>query len=134
MHLLEISLDEKEDGSEFSLEKFQASFIKSGNGKGIATFYNAQIIKPEDQVNKARYQIGKFRNGSIDIINIYRSQGGNSVELLEDLRKIIEVQRVTLVTGDFNACFRENYNNRLIQGLLSMGFCQLMHEATQIQG
>ena len=68
------------------------------------------------------------------MMNIYRSQEGNSVELLEDLRKIIEVQRVTLVTGDFNACFRENYNNRLIQGLLSMGFCQLMHEATQIQG
>ena len=116
------------------MENFQASFIKSGNEKGIATFYNPQIIKPEDQVNMERYQIGKFRNGNIDIINIYRSQAANSVKLLDDLRKIIEVQRITLVTGDFNTCFRENYNNKLIQGLLSLGFCQLMHEATHIQG
>ena len=90
------------------MEKFQASFIKRGNGKGIATFYNAQIIKPEDQVNRERYQIGKFRNKSIDIINIYRSQAGHPVELLDDLSKMIRVGRITLVTGDFNACFREN--------------------------
>ena len=86
------------------------------------------------KVNRERYQIGKFRNKSIDIINIYRSQAGHPVELLEDLRKMIRVGRITLVTGDFNACFREDFNSRLIQGLLSLGFNQLVHEATHIKG
>ena len=42
--------------------------------------------------------------------------------------------RPTLITGDFNACFIENFNNRLIQGLLTLGFKQLVHEGTHIQG
>ena len=81
-----------------------------------------------------KFQIGKFRHKSIDIINIYRSQTGNSLDMLEQLKKMIEDGRPTLITGDFNACFLENINNRLIQGLLTLGFDQLVHEGTHIQG
>ena len=56
------------------------------------------------------------------------------MELLQQLTKIIEDGRPTLITGDINACFIENFNNRLIQGLLSLGFNQLVHEGTHIQG
>ena len=74
-----------------------------------------------------KFQIGKFLHESIDIVNIYRSQTGNSFELLQHLMTIITEGRPTLITGDFNACFIENYNNTLIQGLLSLGFNQLVH-------
>ena len=70
----------------------------------------------------------------MDIVNLYRSQTGNSVELLEKLKNMIEPGRITIITGDFNICYMENFSNRMTQGLLSMGFDQLVHEPTHIRG
>ena len=91
-------------------------------------------MKSADQVTTEKFQIGKFVHERMDIINIYRSQTGNSFQLLQHLIKIIEDGRRTLVTGDFNTCFVENFDDRLIQGLLSLGFSQLVHKGTHIKG
>ena len=48
--------------------------------------------------------------------------------------KSLNEGKPTLITGDFNACFIENFNNRLIQGLITLGFKQLVHEGTHTQG
>ena len=56
------------------------------------------------------------------------------LELLEELKKLIVLDQTTLITGDFNACFTENFSNRMIQGLLELGFNQLVHEPTHIRG
>ena len=37
----------------------------------------------------------------LDVINVYRSQSGHSVELLENIKKLIEIERVTVITGSF---------------------------------
>ena len=116
------------------MEGYKASFIKSGKGKGLAAYYDTKKIEAGEQINMEKFQIGKFRHKSIDIINIYRSLTGNSLEMLEQLKNMIEDGRPTLITGDFNACFLENINNKLIQGLLTLGFDQLVHEGTHIQG
>ena len=134
IHLVEISLNEENDENAFILEGYQASFIKKGNGKGTATYFDNDMIELGGQVKMENFQIMKFRHKNVDLINIYRSQKGNSVELLEQLKKIIDDRRITLITGDFNACYLENLNNRLIQGLLDMGFNQLVQEATHIRG
>ena len=134
INLQEISLAENENENEFSLMEYKSSFIKSGNGKGVATYFNTEKIKPEDQVDREKFQIGKFTHKSIDIINIYKSQTGHSLELLDHLKRMIKDGRLTLITGDFNECFLANINNRLIQGLLTLGFNQLVHEGTHIQG
>ena len=81
-----------------------------------------------------KFQITKFRHDILDMINIYRSQAGNSLEVLDELRKQMSSGRVTLLTGDFNICYIENFNNRLIQGILDLGFDQLVHEPTHIHG
>ena len=81
-----------------------------------------------------KFQITKFKHEVLDIINVYRSQSGNSLELLEHIKKQIEAGSITLITGNFNICFMENFSNRMIQGLLSLGFDQLVHEPTHIQG
>ena len=70
----------------------------------------------------------------MDIVSVYRSQSGHSLELLEGLMKMIEAGRITIITGDFNICFMENFSNRMTQGLLSLGFNQLVHEPTHIRG
>ena len=91
-------------------------------------------MNPDGEVTTDKFQITKFKNEVMDIISVYRSQSGHSLELLEGLVKMIEAGRITIITGDFNICFMENFSNRMTQGLLSMGFNQLVHEPTHIQG
>ena len=54
--------------------------------------------------------------------------------MLDQLQKLVENDKTTLITGDFNACFIENNSNRMIQGLLKLGFDQLVNEATHTRG
>jgi hypothetical protein len=131
---VETSLKEDEDEDAFILDGYSQRFIKIGNGKGIATYYNHDKVRPVEEVKTDKFQIGKFKHKFLDIINVYRSQSGHSLELLEHLKKQIEAERITIITGDFNICFMENNSNRMIQGLLSLGFDQLVHEPTHIQG
>jgi exonuclease III len=134
IHLIETSLTKEDDEEEFILDGYKQSFMKMGQGKGITTYYDQEKIIQIAEVKKEKFQITKFKHKSLDIINIYRSQAGNSLELLEHLKKLIEDEQITLITGDFNICFMENFNNRLIQGLLQIGFDQLVHEPTHIRG
>ena len=134
IHLVETSLAEEDREDAFILEGYKMSCIKIGNGKGIATYYQHEKFEPKEKVKMEKFQIAKFKHDTIDIINVYRSQTGNSLELLDQLKTLIEHGRITLITGDFNACFMENFSNRMIQGLLDIGFDQLVHEPTHIRG
>ena len=134
MHFLETSLSEEDDEDAFTLDGYDQRFITKGNGKGIATYYYRDKFCPIDEIKTDKFQIAKFNHIMVDIINVYRSQSGNSLELLEQLKKLIQAGRPTIITGDFNICFMENFSNRMIQGLLSLGFDQLVHEPTHIRG
>ena len=133
MHLIETSMTEDDKEDEFLLEGFKHSFIKCGKGKGIATYYRTKFEFVEE-VKMPKFQMTKFKHDTLDVINVYRSQAGNSFEVLDHLRKLINSDRVTLITGDFNSCFMENFSSRLIQGIINLGFRQLVHEATHIHG
>ena len=54
--------------------------------------------------------------------------------MIEELKKLIDPLRTTIIVGDFNACYNENYNNRLIQWLVGMQFKQLVRDPTHIRG
>ena len=134
IHLTETSLTEDADTNTLLLDGYEQSFILNGKGKGIATYYKPEKFETAGEVNLDKFQIAKFKHKNLDLINIYRSQAGNSVQLLEKIKEQIEAERITLITGDFNICFMENFNNRMIQGLLSLGFNQLVHEPTHMRG
>jgi exonuclease III len=134
IHLVECSLTDKDNKDEFSLEGYNQQFITIGPGKGIATYFKNDRFNPAEEVMTDKFQITKFKHEIMDIVSVYRSQSGHSLELLEGLTKMIEAGRITIITGDFNICFMENFSNRMIQGLLSMGFNQLVHEPTHIRG
>ena len=40
----------------------------------------------------------------------------------------------TLIVGDFNLCYDENHHNPLIQGLIQVGFRQLIQDPTHLRG
>ena len=79
-------------------------------------------------------QITKFCTKSLDIINVYRSNKGNSVELLKKLQEMLTPGISTLITGDFNICYLINPNNRMSKALINTGFQQLVNEPTHILG
>ena len=134
IHLVEMSITADDNENEYALEGYEEQFLKVSLGRGIGTYYDREKFKYHAEVKKEKYQIMKFKHKMLDSINIYRSQLGHSLELLEDIKNMIEADRVTVITGDFNICFIENSSNRLIQGLLKMGFDQLVHEPTHIRG
>ena len=133
IHLIETSIDQT-DQKQFTLPGYNSHFISIGNGKGIATFYKTGSALPEIDITEDNMQITKFTSSSIDIINIYRSSNCHSVGLLNNILKIIPMRKPVLITGDFNICYFMNRTNRLVQGLESNDFKQLLKEATHIRG
>ena len=129
-----ISLEESDSGDQYSLEGYTKSLQKKGMGKGIGTYVRKEKVELGESVSEIRFQINQTIHVSVDIIGIYRSQGGSAQEVLNQLVTLIDEGRDTLVVGDFNICYRENINNRLIQGLLNMQFRQLVYEPTHIRG
>ena len=134
IHLLETSVTDKDEEEEFLLQGYIKRFLNVGLGKGIASYYLNDKFKLGRQIKTDKFQIIKFKHEVLDLINVYRSQSGNSVDLLENIKKQIEQGRITIITGDFNICFMENSSNTMVKGLLRMGFDQLVHEPTHIRG
>ena len=132
IHLSEISLDKHDEG-QHELDGYNSHFIIVGNGKGIATYYMENFTHKQDFISP-QMQITKFSSERIDTINVYRSQNGHLVELLTELRKMLQPGRPTLITGDFNLCYMTNINNRMGQGLENQQFRQLVKEPTHIRG
>ena len=133
IHLIETSLDVDEENL-LELAGYQPHFLNIGKGKGIATYYKTGVVKHEQDLKENNMQITKFTCHDLDIINLYRSSNGHSVELLNHLLKMITKGKPTLITGDFNICYSVNKNNRLSQGLEKNGFSQLVKQATHIRG
>ena len=133
IHLIETSLLAT-DTEEYILPGYSSHFINIGNGKGIATFYRPEIVKHEQDLKNNNMQITKFTSTGIDVINIYRSANGHSVELLNYIKGMLPDNKPVLITGDFNICYLMNRTNRLIEGLETQGFRQLVQDATHIMG
>ena len=133
IHLIETSI-EKEDEQNFSLEGYSSHYISIGNVKGLVIYFKSGVVEYEQEVTETNMQIVKLSSSELDTINVYRSRNGHSVELLNHIRKMLNVDKPTLITGDFNICYLTNKNNRMSQGLENHSFSQLVKEATHIRG
>ena len=92
------------------------------------------MFEYEDMISERTYYVAKFTGEDLDVISVYRSNIGNSSQLLKDLKILINHEKSTLIVGDFNACYNENFSNPLIKGILSMNFKQLVQQPTHIRG
>ena len=135
LHLLETSLNKDADTADLSIDGFIGQFINVGNGKGMVTYSQdedpCQLEKEE--VDKT-LQIARFKFREISSISVYRSSSHSIVDAAKILKKFIDVQEATLITGDFNVCSVKDQTNAVTKLLEGLGFHQLVNEATHIQG
>ena len=68
----------------------------------------------------------------IDVILLYRSQGGDYDELIEHIDSMSSGEKPLLIVGDFNFCYLQTKHNRAKKHLEAQKFSQLISEPTHI--
>ena len=134
LHLQESSLDPNEENMKFHVPEFlEVNHSSHGKGKGIVV-YSKLMTKTTEFSSDNKMQIIKTIYKKFEAINVYRSNTGNKHHLRNKLETLVNPNRITVITGDFNICARQENSNVVSQFLEANGFIQLMKEATQIQG
>ena len=133
IHLVETSL-ENNTKEQFSIPGYEAHFINVSKGKGIMTYFKPNIFIHEQDFVAPNMQITKFTSNEVDVVNVYRSSDGNSMELLNRITEMLSTEKSTLITGDFNICMLNHGKNRMSKGLIENGFNQMIRSATHIRG
>ena len=105
-----------------------------GEGKGIATFFRSDKAIISTDVKKPKMQMTKLKTQEIDIISVYRSSGGDPKEMVEELKQLIDMNKTTIVAGDFNFCFIDQRGNFVTKFLEDHGFSQHVTEASHLMG
>jgi exonuclease III len=103
-------------------------------GKGIATYFRPDIFQHCADVKEKNFQLTKLTSQSVDVISVYRSQEGKINELENHLLNLMDMEKTTLICGDFNVCFKTDRNHKIIHTLEHFGFKQLVQEETHIKG
>ena len=76
----------------------------------------------------------KLKSKHIDVISVYRSKEAKSNFVTKALDELIDIGRDTVITGDFNICFKADKKHKIIETLEIQGFKQFVNEATHIKG
>ena len=134
IHLLETSLECNENGLHMSIPGYESHFVNVSKGKGVATFFKPEKFIHEKDYVMRNMQVTKFNSPELDVVSVYRSSDGNSLELLHRILEILTREKPTLITGDFNICMLHHEKNRMSNGLAQNGFVQMIKEATHIRG
>lgn len=116
------------------IDGYKSHFNNVGQGKGLAVYFKENIFKHVLNIKKETMQLMKLKSARLQAIAVYRSNQGNTVELLEHLIELITPGVNTVICGDFNICYQATRNNIVTKYLEGNGFTQLVKEATHIQG
>ena len=85
-------------------------------------------------MKEEKVQLIKMTGKQVDLIIVYKAPAGTDSLLQTQLQTVINLDRPTLICGDFNMCFIDNRNNRTTRFLTQIGFKQLVRDATHIEG
>ena len=123
-----------EKGTELQISGYTAHFNSIGPGKGLAVYLKDDRFKKTITINLEKMQIMKLESQDLEFITVYRSEQGNSTELLQYIKESINQNSATVISGDFNICYNTHRNNKITKFLETNGFKQLVTEATHIRG
>ena len=133
LHLDETHL-EVDTSYNIDIKEFRSHCVNVGKGKGIVSYIRTCMTAKISCVKEARLQIVKVSLDDIDSINLYRSTNYSLDETWDALNDMIDLERTTLITGDFNVCLRKSKMNTISSALSDCEFSQIQHESTQIMG
>ena len=128
--LAETWLEEKDNTP--VLSNYETSLCGGGRGQGIASFCR-DGFNVKDSIDKENMNLIKVKHISFDIIGVYISKKADHTNVTKNLTSIIEISRPTVIIGDFNVCLRRNKNNPITKFLTTLGFTQLVRQATHIE-
>ena len=123
-----------EDTSRFELDGFTAHHNAAGRGRGVSVYYNKEKFTHKLDMKEEKVQLIILTGKQVDLIIVYKAPAGTDSLLQTQLQTVINLDRPTLICGDFNMCFIDNRNNRTTRFLTQIGFKQLVHDATHIEG
>ena len=63
-----------------------------------------------------------------------RSAGSSMEDIVDKLEQMIDVEQLTIITGDFNICLQREPRNLVTTVLLDLGFQQHVKSPTHIRG
>ena len=112
--------DDSEDN--LDIDGFVLHTNSTGRGKGLATYFRPEVFKHSTDIKGIYFQITLVKSSSLDVISVYRSKEGNTNEMAKHLSNMIDLQKDTLICGDFNICFNKDKQNNLIKNLEETGF------------
>ena len=113
---------------------FKEYLNSTGPGKGLALFIRDDDFKHKINIREERMQITLVGSNDLDVIIVYRSEQGSTLQLIQHLEDLINPGSAIVICGDFNICYRSTRNNRVTKFLNQLGFSQLMNEPTHIRG
>ena len=117
------------ENREYHLPGYEGNFNNAGRGKGVAVFHKSPWIVTKS-FTAPSFQFVKVSSQDIDIIIVYRSNGDNKQELVDSLKKHLELRKTTVICGDFNICNRREPQNIVLTSLKAIGFQQLIESPT----
>ena len=131
--LAETWIQNTSEGSKLELDDYEVHLNSTGRGKGLAAFYKIDVEKVADY-NIDKTNITKLEFAALDVIAVYRSEGGSLECLAKRLTEIVNLSKSTMVVGDMNICNMKRPDNKLRRLLEGMGFKEVVREASHIDG
>ena len=119
--------------NDLALGCLKAHLNSFGNGKGIVTYYNNRY-KHVKSMKEAKFQITKISSDDEDIINLYRSQGASSQQIISAVKELFNRAKKTLIVGDMNICYSKEKFHPVLRFMSKLGFTQLIEFPTHVSG
>ena len=119
---------------ELQINGYKAHFNSVGPGKGIAVYYKEDTFIPTLDIKHDTMQLTKLESTELEIITVYRSENGNTTELVQHMISMINEESATVILGDFNICYKSNKKNKISKYLETNGFKQFVDEPTHVRG
>ena len=126
----------EEEGGQYKLDGFHGHFTCVGPGKGVAVYVkkNKTASYSYHAVSEPFLQLGRVSLPDLDVITVYRSQEERPLSAAHFLKEFINLEKTTLIVGDFNICPRRKPTNELTSFLSRQRFNQLVTLPTHIDG
>ena len=120
--------------TDLNIDGYAVLHNSQGKGKGVSVYYKQTKYVHIHDIREEKLQLSMYSGATLDLIVVYRAPNGNDTVLRDHLRSLIDLNRFTLVCGDFNMCYIDNRKSRTTTFLLDNGFQQLVQDATHIDG